>query len=85
MKLFESLPCSQIAIRRLVVARVAVGAIVVLAFVVAPTVKDSIATGNLTSAELATFLYGEDEVVPQSGIDVFKTEAQPLEPLSMSY
>ena len=85
MKVFESLPSSEAAIRRLVLARVVAGAIVVLAFIVAPTVKDSITSGNLTSAELATFLYGNDDVVPDKGADVLKTEAAPLEPLSMSY
>ena len=85
MKVSESLPSSEAAIRRLVLARVVAGAIVILAFVVAPTVKDSIATGNLTSAELATFLYGNDEVTPQKGVDVLTTEAAPVEPLSTSY
>ncbi|MBC8118925.1 MAG: hypothetical protein H7X75_05040 [Burkholderiaceae bacterium] len=85
MKVFESLPSSEAAIRRLILARVVAGAIVVLAFVVAPTVQDSIATGNLTSAELATSLYGDVEVAPQKGADVLTTEAAPVEPLSMSY
>ena len=85
MRVFESLPSSEAAIRRLVLARVVAGAIVVLAFVVAPTVRDSIATGNLTSAELATFLYGDEGVAPERGVDVLKTEAAPVEPLSMSY
>lgn len=85
MKPLDSLPSSEAALRRLVLARVVAGAVVVLAFIVAPTVKDSIVTGNLTSAELATFLYGDDQVVPLKGTDVLKTEAEPVEPLSMSY
>lgn len=85
MKVFESLPSSEAAIRRLVLARVVAGIIVVVAVVVAPPVLDSIATGNLTSAELATSRYGDVERAPGKGVDVQKTEAAPVEPLSMSY
>jgi hypothetical protein len=48
-------------------------------------VAESIATGNLTSAEVAAALYGVGEVLPQAGADVQETEAAPVEPMSMSY
>lgn len=83
MKLFESLP-SEAAIRRLVLARVVAGLIVVVAIVAAPPVVDSIATLNLSALELAEFL-DDGEPLPMKGIDVQETKAAPVEPLSMSY
>lgn len=76
---------SHTAIRNLVLASVVAGVIVTIAVAFTPPVVDSIATGNLTSAELATALYGDSEVLPQAGVDVQKTEAAPVEPMSMSY
>ncbi len=84
MKVFESRP-SKTAITRLVLAGVVVGIIVMVASRAAPPVTHSIATGNLSSAEVPTFLYGDTEVLPETGVDVQKTEALPVEPLSMSY
>ncbi|MDQ3446481.1 MAG: hypothetical protein M3496_09975 [Pseudomonadota bacterium] len=84
MKSFESLP-SEGAIRRLVRARIVAGLIVLIAVIAAPPVTDSIATLNLSAAELAEYLYGEGERLPEKGIDVEETKAAPVEPLSMSY
>ncbi len=84
MKSFESLP-SEVAIRRLVLARVVAGLIVVIAIVVAPPVMDSIATLNLSASELAELMDGDGERPAETGIDVLETKAAPVEPLSMSY
>ena len=84
MKSFESLP-SEGAIRRLVLARVAAGFIILIAIVVAPPVTDSIATLNLSASELAEYPYGDGERFPEKGIHVEETKAAPVEPLSMSY
>ncbi len=86
MKSFESLP-SEAALRRLVLARVVAGLIVLIAIVVAPPVTDSISTLKLSASELAQFLDGDGDGEPlaQKGIDVQDTKAAPLEPLSMSY
>ncbi len=84
MKLFESLP-SDATIRRLVLAPILAGLIVVIAIVVAPPVVDSIATLNLSASELAEFLDGDGELLAEKGIDVQETKAAPVEPLSMSY
>lgn len=83
MKPFKSLP-SEAAIRRLVLARVVAGLIVLIAVVLAPPVADSIATLNLNSAELADLL-DDGELVTEKGVDVHETKAEPVEPLSMSY
>jgi hypothetical protein len=83
MNLFESLP-SEAAIRRLVLARVVAGLIVVVAIVVAPPVVDSIATLDLSASELAEFL-DDGEPWAEKGIDVQETKAAPVEPLTMSY
>jgi len=48
-------------------------------------VTDSIATLNLSASELAEYLYGDGERLPEKGIDVEETKAAPVEPLSMSY
>ena len=84
MKLFESLP-SEAAIRRLVLARVVAGLIVLIAIVAAPPVVDSIATLSLSSAELADLLDGDGELLADRGIDVWETNAAPVEPLTTSY
>ena len=83
MKVFESVP-SEKAICRVVCARFIAGVIVLIAFLAAPAVFDSIATGSLTSGELSKQLYSEPAAAP-AGVDVQKTEAAPVEPLSMSY
>jgi hypothetical protein len=84
MKSHESLP-SEAALRRLVLARVAAGLIVVIAVILAPPVADSIATLNLTALELGELL--DDGGVPLAvqGIDAEDTKAAPVEPLSTSY
>ncbi len=84
MKSFESLP-PEAAIRRLVLARVVAAVIVVIAIVLAPPVADSIATLNLSSAELADQLDDGEELATDKGIGVHETQAAPVEPLSMSY
>ena len=83
MKLFESLP-PEAAIRRLVLAPVVAGLIVVVAIVVAPPVVDSIATLDLSALELTEFL-DDGEPWAAEGMDVQETKAAPVEPLSMSY
>ena len=83
MKIFESLP-SEAAIRRLVLAPVVAGLIVVVAIAVAPPVVDSIATLDLSTSELAEFL-DDGEPFATKGMDVQDTKAAPVEPLSMSY
>ena len=83
MKIFESLP-SEAAIRRLVLATVVAGLIVVVAIAVAPPVVDSIATLDLSALELAEFLDDGDPWAAK-GIDVQETKAAPVEPLTMSY
>jgi hypothetical protein len=83
MKLFESLP-SEAAIRRLVLAPVVAGLIVVVAIVVAPPVVDSIATLDLSASELTEFL-DDGEPWAAKGIDALETKAAPVEPLTMSY
>lgn len=84
MKSFESFP-PDTGIRRLVFARVVAGLIVLIAVVLAPPVPDSIATLNLSSAELEDLLDDGGELVTDPGIDVLDTTAAPIEPLSMSY
>lgn len=84
MKSFESLP-SEGAIRRLVLARVAAGLIVLIAIVVAPPVVNSIATLTLSSLELAGLQDGDGEPLSERAVDVHETKAEPVEPLSMSY
>ena len=84
MKSLESLP-SEAALRRLVLARVAAGLVVVVAVILAPPVADSIATLNLTSLEPGELI--DDAGVPSDlkAIDVADTTAAPVEPLSTSY
>ena len=83
MKSLESLP-SEAALRRLVLARVVAGFIVVVAIILAPPVADSIATLTLSSTELAEQM--DDAGAPSpKGIDVDETDAVPIEPLSTSY
>ncbi len=84
MKLLESLP-SEAALRRLVLARVTAGLIVVVAIILAPPVTDSIATLNLTSSELADLMDDGGEPPAMKGITVDEIEAAPVEPLSTSY
>ena len=84
MKIFESLP-SEVALRRLVLARVAAGLVVLVALVAAPPVSDSIATFHFTTLELADKQDGDDELQAETGVDVPETKAEPVEPLSMSY
>jgi hypothetical protein len=83
MKIFESLP-SEATIRRLVLAPVVAGLIVVVAIAVAPPVVDSIATLDLSASELAEFL-DDGEPWAEKGIDVQETKAAPVEPLTTSY
>ncbi|HVG04719.1 MAG TPA: hypothetical protein VM937_07220 [Burkholderiaceae bacterium] len=84
MKSLESLP-SEAALRRLVLARIAAGLIVVVAIVLAPPVADSIATLNLSSAELAEGIDDGGVPIAEKGIDAEETKALPVEPLSTSY
>ncbi len=84
MKLFESLP-SAAPLRRLVLARLAAGLIVLIAIVLAPPTSDSIATFNFSALELANLQDGDDGLQAEKGIEVQETEAEPVEPLSMSY
>jgi hypothetical protein len=84
MKSIESLP-SEAALRRLVLARVAAGFIVVVAIILAPPVTDSIATLNLTASELAAQMDDSGAPIAAKGVDVDETTAAPLEPLSTSY
>ena len=86
MKTFDS-PSSEAAMRRLVLARVATGVVVVMAMVFAPPVTDSIMTLE-SSSLLAERLLDDGEPLPapgQEGVDVQNTAATPLEPLSTSY
>ena len=84
MKSLKSLP-SEATLRRLVLAPVAAGLVVVIAVILAPPVADSIATLNLTSSELGELI--DDAGVPSdlTPIDVADTTAAPVEPLSTSY
>lgn len=84
MKSLESLP-SEAAMRRLVLARVVAGLIVVIAIIVAPPVADTIATLNSSALDLAELADGDGEPLAGKGIDVQETKAAPVEPLSMSY
>ncbi len=84
MKSLESLP-SEAALRRLVLARVAAGFIVVVAIILAPPVADSIATLTLSSTELAEQMDDAGAAFPSKGIDVDETNASPIEPLTTSY
>ena len=72
------------AVFRLVLARVAAGLIVIVAIVLAPPVIDSIATLNLTSAQLANEMDDGGKPVVDQGVDVQETKAEPTEP-SASY
>lgn len=83
MKPFESLP-PDAALRRLVIARVAAGIIVLTAVITAPPVADSIATLNLSSAELAE-LIDDDAESFVAGVDAHQTQAAPVEPLTSSF
>jgi hypothetical protein len=69
---------------RLVLARVVAGLIVIIAIVLAPPVVDSIATLDLTSAQLANEMDDGGKPVVNQGIDVQETKAEPTEP-SASY
>ncbi len=84
MKSLESLP-SEAALRRLVLARVAAGLVVLIAVVAAPPVSDSIATFHFSALELAGLQDGDDGLGGVKGLDVQETKAEPVEPLSMSY
>ena len=84
MKSIESLP-SETALRRLVLARLAAGLIVVVAIILAPPVTDSIATLNLTALELAEQMDDSGVPITTKGVDVEEIKAAPLEPLSTSY
>ena len=84
MKSIESLP-PEAALRRLVLARVAAGFIVIVAIILAPPVADSIATLNLTAAQLAEHLDDGGAPPASKGIEVDETEAAPVEPLTTSY
>ena len=84
MKSIESIP-SEAALRRLVLARVAAGLIVVVAIILAPPVTDPIATLNLTTLELAEQMDDSGAPIVARGVDVEETKAAPLEPLSSSY
>ncbi len=84
MKSLEILP-SEAALLRLVLARVAAGLIVIVAIVLAPPVADSIATLNLTAAELAEGMDDGGKPLVDQGIDVQQTNAAPVEPLTTSY
>ena len=84
MKSRENLP-SEAALFRLVLARVAAGLIVVVAIVLAPPVADSIATLNLSAAELADEMDDGGKPVVDQGIDVQQTNAAAVEPLTTSY
>ena len=84
MKSLESLP-SEAALRRLVLARVAAGLIVLVAIIVAPPVTDSIATLNLTASELAERMDDDGEPPAMRGSTVDETQAAAVEPLSTSY
>ena len=84
MKPIESLP-SEAALRRLVLARVAAGLVVIVAIILAPPVADSIATLTLTSPELAEQMDDSGAPFVTQGIDVDETKALPVEPLSTSY
>jgi len=84
MKSRENLP-SEAALFRLVLARVAAGLIVVVAIVLAPPVADSIATLNLSSAELADEMDDGGKPIVNQGVDVQQTKAAPVEPLTTSY
>ncbi len=84
MKSLEPLP-SEAALRRLVLARVAAGLVVIVAVILAPPVSDSIATLNLTSSELAEQMDDAGAPFSTKGIDVDETKALPVEPLSTSY
>ena len=80
----EILP-SEAALFRLVLARVAAALIVVVAIVLAPPVADSIATLNLSAAELALEMDDGGKWPVDQGIDVQQTSAEPVEPLTTSY
>ena len=67
-EIIESLP-SEAALRRLVLARVAAGLIVVVAIILAPAVTDSIATLNLTSLELADQMDDGGAPIAIKGVD----------------
>jgi hypothetical protein len=84
MKSREVLP-SEAALFRLVLARVAAALIVVIAVVLAPPVADSIATFNLSAAELADAMDDGGKPAADQGIDVQQTNAAPVEPLTTSY
>ena len=84
MKSRENLP-SEAALFRLVLARVAAGLIVVIAIVVAPPVADSIATLDLSAAELANEMDDGGKPLVDQGSDVQQTNAAPIEPLTTSY
>ncbi|HZA96040.1 MAG TPA: hypothetical protein VE421_07860 [Burkholderiaceae bacterium] len=77
-------PSSEAALFRLVLARVVAGLIVIIAIVLAPPVVDSIATLDLTSAQLANEMDDGGKPVVNQGIDVQETKAEPTEP-SASY
>jgi hypothetical protein len=84
MKSLESLP-SEVALRRLVLARIAAGLVVLIAIVVAPPVSDSVVTFNFSALELADLQDGDDGLQAENGVEVLETTAEPVEPLSMSY
>lgn len=84
MKSREILP-SETALFRLVLARVAAALIVLAAIFLAPPVADSIATLNLSTAELADEMDDGGKPLANQGIDVQQTNAAPVEPLTTSY
>ncbi len=84
MKSFESVP-SETAIRRLVLARVVAGIIVLIAVVLAPPVADTIARADSGVFAGLGSDDGDGGNKEKRGIEAVDTMAIPVEPLSMSY
>jgi len=84
MKIFESVP-SETAIRRLVLARVVAGIIVLIAVVAAPRVADTIAQADASAYAVLEADDGDGGTERSKGIEAADTTAAPVEPLSMSY
>jgi len=84
MKSFESVP-SETAIRRLVLARVVAGIIVLIAVVLAPPVADRIARADSAVFAGLGSDDGDGGKEGNKGIEAVDTMAIPVEPLSMSY
>ncbi len=84
MKSIKSVP-SETAIRRLVLARVAAGIIVLIAVVLAPPVADTISRADSAVSSGLGSDDGDGGNEGNKGIEVVDTMAFPVEPLSMSY